>query len=396
MAAHVRTECPGCGGSLKTILDLGTTPLADHFLAEHETTPFYPLRLAACMECRLCQLLDVVDDDELYGSDYGFVTSGSPALVGHYKQWAAWALDLFGQQAKRFTVDIGCNDGTLLRNFKAAGCQVLGVDPVTSPALCDAVQENGIQVASGSFGTKMARYICDTGGPAGLITGINVAAHVTDPVDFLQGVAHLLADDGVAVFEFGSLADMLASCSWDNVYHEHRFIYSLDSFMQLARIAGLGVRCTMRTPGQGGSYRVVLDKTSRVGPLPSPMTSWRMLDTLQDRVNFSKARLVGAVEAAAERGVLAGYGATAKSCTMLNFCQLGGDLIRYIEDATPSKIGKLSPGMRIPVTGPGQRERPDTFLLLAWNYLGPVLRREQNFLQAGGRFLVPYAVPVTI
>jgi SAM-dependent methyltransferase len=393
VAAHVRTECAGCGGSLKTVLDLGSSPLADRFpLTPEEDGPAYPLRMAACTDCGLAQLLDVVDDDELFGSGYGFHTSGSPALISYYGDWARWAMRNF---SPKFVVDIGCNDGTLLQNFRAAGCKVLGVDPAEPAAVAAATD---IHVMREPFGNVTVGRIEQDHGLADLVTGINVAAHVTDPVAFLRNIRNLLASDGHAVLEFQDIEYLVAGCQFDHVYHEHRFFFGARTFAELATKAGLSIAGMIPTAGQGGSLRVILEHP-KVGHwnYQAFMGLGRIsqLSALQDRVEFVRRELLRELEQARDRGSVAGYGATAKSATLLNFCDIGPGTLAYIEDATREKWGHLTPGTHIPIRAPGERW-PATYLLLAWNYLSPVLRRERRFLSEGGRFIVPVPVPMTI
>ena len=226
----------------------------------------------------------------------------------------------------------------------------------------------------------------------------NVAAHVADPVDFLTGVADLLADDGVAVTEFQDCEALIAGCQFDHVYHEHRFYYALRPFARLARRAGLAVMGWERTPAQGGSLRVTLARQQGFIPGSSVWLEDRApYASMQDRALYAKWRLLELIGAERDAGrVVAGYAASAKSATLLNFCGIGPDQVPWIEDTTPGKIGRYAPGSRIPIRAPGGPPFADTYLLTAWNYLPGVLRREQEFLEGGGRFIVPGPVPVLI
>ncbi len=353
-----RESCAGCAStSLRVVLDLGTSPLADRFPASPgEPERRYPLRAAVCTSCWLMQLLDVVPDGDLYGADYGFLTGASPSSLDYFASLAATLLDRYGSLRGQRVAEIACNDGTLLAHFADAGCQVLGIEPAGPPAA--EARARGLQIAQEPFTAALGESI----GPC--------AAHVADPADFLAGIRELLTPFGVAVVEFQYLGDLIAGCQFDHVYHEHRFFYSMGSFARLAAAAGLRVMAWEHTPAQGGSMRVTLAR-GEAGPPRGPL------------------------EAAAGRTV-AGYGATAKSATLLNFCGIGPGLVPWVEDVTPAKIGRFTPGTHIPIVKPGDRPVPDTYLLLAWNYLGGVLRREREFTGGGGRFIVPGPVPVII
>ncbi len=388
-----RNACAVCAGELTDFLDLGSTPLADVFPADASVPEkWYPLQVAVCTSCWLAQLRDVVPDEELYGSDYGFRTGSSPGLVRYFEK-LAWGL--LKRYDKCAVAEIGCNDGTLLRYFADAGCPVIGIDP--SGAAAEADEE---LVLPAPFTLEIAKQVTENRGMAGLVLAFNVAAHVADPLDFFAGVRELLADDGVAVVEFQDFAALAAGCQYDHVYHEHRFFYSLGSFAAAAARCGLSVADWERTPSQGGSVRVHL-RPSRVIPYGSnlPSEPWLLGDAvyagMQDRADFAKRRLLELVGGELNEGrVIAGYGASAKSCTLFNFCRLGPRNVQWVEDLTPGKIGRVTPGSCIPVRGPGPV--PDTFLATSWNYLSHMVRNEEQFLVNGGRIIVPGAVPVIL
>jgi methylation protein EvaC len=392
--AAVRDECAGCGGDLEIILDLGETPLADRFPAPGgQPEIWYRLRAAVCTRCWLMQLADLVPDGELFGADYAFQTSMSPSAAAHFETVAARLLRRHGTGG--LVAEIGCNDGTLLQHFAKAGCATLGIDPA-GPAVT-AAAARGLAVVPELFTADLAARIRPG---ASLVLAFNVAAHVADPHDFLAGVREMLAPGGTAVVEFQYAGDLVAACQYDNVYHEHRFFYTAGSFGRLAARAGLQVTETEHTGAQGGSMQVTLRRGGAPDArLPRDETWLRQFTPyagLQERARYARDRLRALLEAEAAHGaVVAGYGATAKSATLLNYCGIRPGLARWVEDLTPGKTGRLTPGTRIPVVRPGERGVPDAYLLLAWNYLGGVLRREAAFIRGGGRFIVPGPVPVT-
>ena len=352
---------------------------------------WYALTAAVCTSCWLAQLREVVPDDELYGEDYGFRTGSSPEAVSYFARLAADLKDKFGP---RFTVEIGCNDGTLLQYFESAGC--LGVEP--SAAAGDIGRE--IPVYREPFSRKLAAEIQDSHGSAGLVIACNVAAHVADPRDFLTGVRTLLAQDGVAVIEFQDLAALIAGCQVDHVYHEHRFYYSLGSFSRLANASGLRVFDWEHTPAQGGSLRVFLRRGNGVIAGEPWLEDMAMYAGMQDRAVYSKRKLLALIgDEMNEARVIAGYGASAKSATLLNWCKLSPRNISWVEDLTPGKIGRVTPGSHIRIHGPGTPwpgMKPSTYLLTSWNYAGSMIRQNADFLANGGRIIIPGAVPVLL
>jgi SAM-dependent methyltransferase len=381
-----RTECGGCGESLVLILDLGASPLADKFPATADTAEtYYPLELMLCPSCWLVQLGEVVPGEELFGADYAFYTSASPSLRDYFAEVAAvLLLDL---KPDSRVVEIACNDGTLLDYFAVAGHRTYGIDPAAPAQLA---QERH-QVAMVPFTTQVARET----GKADLVLAFNVAAHVEDPHDFLRGIRALLADDGIAVVEFQNLADLVAGCQVDHVYHEHRYFYSAQTFSRLAARHGLVAKSYTRTPAQGGSLRVTLapGKPEHLPPVALHwLSKFSTYSSLQPRADHMKHTLLGILDGCA--GSVAGYGATAKSATLLNWCGIDTSHVAWVEDTTPAKIGRFTPGTKIPIRAPG--ERPDYYLVLAWNYLGGIMRRERAYLADGGRLIVPGPVPCVL
>jgi hypothetical protein len=389
-ASVKRDACAACGSSLTEFLDLGSSPLADVFPADISANErSYPLTVAICASCWLAQLRDIVPDDELYGEDYEFRTGKSPALIKYFNDLAA---KLLATQDNRFTVEIACNDGTLLRHFTGYR-PVLGVEP---SAAADNAEIRGIPVVKQLFTSALADEIVEQHGRAGTVIACNVLAHVTDPLDFLRGVCTLLADDGVAVIEFQDLARLIAGCQYDHVYHEHRFYLSITSLNRLAAKSGLRIQYWEQTEAQGGSLRVMLARGNGQLSINEPwLEDLTTYMSLQNRVEYAKNSLKILIsDELADGRVVAGWGASAKSATLLNYCQLTSREIKWVEDVTPGKIGKFTPGSHIPIHAPGTS--PDTFLMLAWNYAGGMIRRDRAFFDGGGRLIIPGAVPVIV
>jgi hypothetical protein len=395
-----RETCGGCGSpDLQTFLDLGSSPLADRFPATvDEPEDWYPLQVAVCTSCWLVQLLEVVPDGLLFGDDYGFFTGASPSAVAYFGDYADWLWTRFKSDGA-LVVEVACNDGTLLAELTGLGARTIGVEPASGPA--DAARERGLDVIGEPFDVNVAQRIVAEHGLARLVVANNVAAHVADLSDFFGGIAALLDEDGAAVVEVQYVGDLLAGNQFDHIYHEHRYFFSGASLTTVMRHHGLYAQSIRWKPAQGGSIRVVAGRDASGVQTPTAESAFlRDLGayrSVQGRVEFLRDRLVALIveEASAGRKV-AGYAASAKSATLLNFCGLGPAEIDHIVDTTPAKIGRFTPGSKIPIVAPGDRPEPDTYLLLAWNYLSGVLRRERAFVDDGGRFLVPIPYPVLL
>lgn len=381
------------------VLDLGVSPVADAYTATpDEPVSTYPLELAVCGKCRLVQLLEVLDDPILFGTGYSFYTSASPPLSAYHADYATDTLTRFGEQAAELTVELGCNDGDLLRHFAAAGCPTAGFDPATGPVAV--ARERGLDVAEVAFRAEVAAAFRDRIGPAGLVLANHVLAHVADVADFLAGIALILADDGIAMIEVQYLPDLLVNNAFDLIYHEHRNFFSLTSLAQAALRHDLHVVDAQLTDRQGGSLRATLTRKPGMSTRAAALVlRERWLDSpcayggMQGRVERIRARLRDLIHTQHEAGATVGmYGAPAKATTLLNYCELGSDDLVYCLDSTPAKQGRHIPGTGIPILAPHpDLATPDVFLLAAWNYAATIMGNNP-----GHRWILPIPAPVIL
>ncbi|MBI5163369.1 MAG: methyltransferase domain-containing protein, partial [Magnetospirillum sp.] len=223
-----RSTCRLCGGAALTpVLSLAPTPPANAFvpaaLAGREQAR-YPLDVAFCEGCGHVQLLDVVDPRALF-EDYVYVSGTSPLFVKHFADYAAEVRGRFQPPPGSLVVDIGSNDGTLLRFFKDAGHDVLGIDPARD--IARRACESGIETLCGFFTPQLAAGIGIAHGHAAVITANNVFAHIDDLAGVVNGIADLLAPEGVVVFEVSYLADVFEKTLFDTIYHEHLDYHSV-------------------------------------------------------------------------------------------------------------------------------------------------------------------------
>jgi len=393
-----RTNCSACGHvELDTFLNLGESPIADAYTTTpDEPVQRYPLEVAVCAKCRLVQLLEVVDHDVLFGTGYSFYSSASPPLSAYH---AAYARDVHARHpglVARGVLEVGCNDGDLLRHF--SDVTAIGVDPAAGPA--GVARHRGLEVLVRPFGLQAAHDIRDRRGRQGVVIANHVLAHVADVADVLAGVAALLQPDGIAMVEVQYLPDLLVNNAFDLVYHEHRNFFSLSSLEQAALRHGLFVADAELTDRQGGSLRVTF--RTRLSPPPARvaeilrserwLNSFAAYDGMQGRAERVRARLwdVLAAERAAGR-LVAGYGAPAKATTLLAFCGIGRETIPWVVDTTAAKQGRHIPGTGIPIVAPNTAPHADTYLNLAWNYLRQIMRNNP-----GHRWIIPIPAPVVL
>jgi SAM-dependent methyltransferase len=400
----VNSRCRQCqGAELLRFLDLGRQPLANSFLTSaqlDQLEPRYPLEVYVCSQCHLVQLIHVVDPSALF-RHYVYFSSAMPKVSARWRRYADEVSRRFLADSRDFVLEIGSNDGVLLRHFQRLGYRVLGVDPARNVA--DIATAGGIPTVPDFFTASLASHIHERHGLPKAILANNVFAHIDDHLDLLQGVKTLLHPDGVFVFEAPYLLDMFENLSYDTIYHEHLSYLSLRPLVRCLAGFGLEIFDVHLVPSQGQSIRVFAGHRAR-HPIhervPDLINRERhfgldRMDTYLDlavAVAASREHLVTCLRELKSRGRrIAAYGAPAKGNTVLNYCQIGTDILDFAVDDLPTKQGLFTPGMHIPVTSRAEVDRssPDCLLLLAWNYSEAVIEKEKAFVSRGGTFIVP-------
>lgn len=402
-ADATRAGCISCGHQgLLPVLDLGPMPRSDGLLrptqlAEREL--LVPLRLGFCPSCTLVQLLETRPAEEMFGEDYFYFSSYSDDLLRHSRENA---LELIASRAlapTSFVVEIASNDGYMLQNFLSAGVPVLGIDPAKHPAA--AAVAKGVDTLNDFFGRDLARQLVAQGRRADVIIANNVVAHVTDQNDLVAGLAILLAEHGQLVVEFPYVRDLIDFNEFDTIYHEHRCYFSALSANKLFERHGLYLNDVRRLKIHGGSLRLYFGKT----PSPSAAVTQLLreeralgIDTFAYYQSFAaevcsfRLRARRLIAGLKERGKrIAAYGAAAKGTIMLNFLNIDSRTIEYVVDRNEHKRGKYLPGVRIPIDAPSKlvNDRPDYVIILPWNFKDEIIAQQQEYLRAGGRFVVP-------
>ena len=383
-----RTECRIChNGGLMTLIHLGTMPLAGGFLSpeQFDSEQFYPLSLSFCPHCSLIQNLDVIDPDILF-RHYLYSSSVTRTLSAHFGRYAQSLKDA------RFVVEIGCNDGVLLRPLQNMGIKVLGIDPALN--IAQMAQEKGIEVIPEYFTEDVARAIVDGHGQPDIITASNVFAHIDDLDTVMRGISALLAPGGTYIIETRYIADMLTGMQFDTIYHEHLSYYSIHSLSALLKRYGFGIARVDYIPMHGGAIRVfarrgesspdlnnMLKVECRFG-LNKPSTYAKFAC----KVEAYRRQLREFLESCEED--ICGYGAAGRATILLNYCGIDSSFLEYMVDASPLRAGKYMPGVHIPIYSPQHFRRHPTAncLITAWNYADEIMNKEQSYT---GQFIIP-------
>ncbi len=391
--------CRACGGALRRVLDLGEMPLVNELHADPEESVAqerYPLRLAVCPECMLAQIEETVDPSRLFNGAYPYYSSQSQTFVAHARQMAVRLLarHLAARVADPFVVEIGSNDGYLLRHIAEFGVRCLGVEP--SESVAAAAEADGIRTLRRFWGRALAEEIAETEGQADLIIANNVMAHMPDIHDAVAGIATLLRPDGVFVAETPYVGDLLQACAFDTIYHEHTYYYSLAALCRLLHRHGLVVIDVERFPRlHGGSIRVTARRSEHCEPSSAVMALLREesrngLMPYERFAERAQRRMADLRWLYGRIGPGAAFGAAAKGAVLINACGLEAS-IAYAVDCTPAKQGMHVPGTRIPILPLDilRERRPPHALMTCWNFAEEALERSRAWREGGGRFIVP-------
>ncbi|GAA4007189.1 class I SAM-dependent methyltransferase [Streptomyces marokkonensis] len=393
--------CRVCDGTVHEFLDLGRQPLSDAFREPDCDTKefFFRLAVGQCESCTMVQLTESVPRDKMFHEDYPYHSSGSAGMREHFSGAARRFLATELAAPDPFIVEMGCNDGVMLSTIHQAGVRHLGFEP--SGRVAELARTKGVRVLTEFFEDSTAARIREAEGPAQVIFAANTMCHIPYPNSIFRGVDALLAPDGVFVFEDPYLGDLVEKTSFDQIYDEHFFLFSAHSVRAMAEHYGFELVDVERLPVHGGEIRYTLARTSRrtpsaaVADLLAEEDARRLSDmeTLRGfaagvmRVRDDLVALLRRLRT--EGSSVVAYGATAKSATVTNFCDIGPELVSYVCDSTPAKQHRMTPGKHIPVRPPTafRDPYPDYALLFAWNHADEIMANEQEFRRSGGRWI---------
>ena len=406
---HKKNECRICSSQdLELILDLGEQPLANAFIKKEDLEKDenkFPLKLYLCKNCYLLQLLDIVDKELLF-KEYLYLTSASKPIVNHFKKYASDVYEEFLKEIDNpLVIEIGSNDGSLLKEFKKNGADVLGIEPAEN--IAKMANEMGIPTKNVFLNYNVAKEI-SLKKKASIIVANNVFGHVEDLKEFMKCIKILSNDKGIFVFEVPYLIDLIQKLEFDTVYHEHLSYFSLMPLMKLMNEFGLEIFDIKKQKVHGGTIRVFV---ARKNNFKSSTNLKKLIDfekefgtykietykKFSEDVKQLKNLLQNKLLQFKKEGkTIFGYGAPAKGNVLLNYCSIGTKFLDYILDTTPLKQGLYTPGMHIPVRSDKicpEKASQQIALLLAWNYEEEIIQKEKEFIDNGGKFLVPIPTP---
>ncbi|HEV8654996.1 MAG TPA: class I SAM-dependent methyltransferase [Candidatus Limnocylindria bacterium] len=402
----VVTACQACASTdLEPVLFVGFLPPVNTMPpigTRPAEQPAYPAQVLRCPRCELVQLGLVVDPKILFPPEYPYTSATTKILRENFAELYREVRALVGLKGPDLVVDIGSNDGTLLRNFQNGGHRVRGVEPTDQGRRAD---EAGIPTDVAFFGLNAARRIAARDGRAAIITAANVFAHIEDVHAIIEAVAELLDDDGVFITESHYWLSLVETLQYDTIYHEHLRYYSLTSLKSLLAMHGFDTFHAKRIPTHGGSIRVYAARNGQRIPqqsvrdllaLEASTLTPARLAAFRSKVTESKLGLLGLLRDIRARGErVYGVGAPSRSSTLINYVGLDEGIIDCVgEIAGSHKIGKYIPGTLIPVVDEERlfADQPEHALLFSW-HIADELMPKLTARGFRGRFIVPLPEP---
>lgn len=385
---------------LTPFFDLGENqPPANSLRLPHELAPqAVPLCLAWSSIAKCPELTFSVDPEFLF-SHYLWVTGTSATALAYLEFFAELIESKLSNNAPRLVYEVASNDGTLLSQFQKRNFEVLGIDPARN--IASKANESGIPTIADFFNKELIDARPELKEKAGCVIARNVLPHVNDPRSVIAGMVASLHHNGLAIIEFHHNGKILKELHYDSIYHEHIFYFSVTTVVQLLSEAGLFPYDLAWSPISGGSAVLFASKFSqKVTPILEEQLELEKTSgvlSFESWVNFAShssahaKRLATLVEDSSRDGVTIGYGASARSSTMLNFAGLNSNHMKALADKSPYKHGRFSAGSNIEILSPEEALalKPNTILLLAWNFKDEIIQILKEKFRYTGKLIIP-------
>jgi len=399
-------KCRHCDSDLQyTFADLSSSPPSNSYLTKktiNELEKWYPLKVLVCDKCWLVQTEDFVGVSEMFSEDYAYFSSFSTTWLKHAEDYVEKVTSKFNINSESLVLEIAANDGYLLQYVKNKGIPCYGIEPTRSTA--EAARNKGIEIIEEFFSVDQANELIREGRQSDLIASNNVLAHVPDINDFVKGISILLKPNGIATFEFPHLLNLVELNQFDTIYHEHYSYLSLTAVLRIFEVNGLSVFDIEELPTHGGSLRVYAQRSDFGVNISSEAVN--ILKNKEDKYGMSNISfykgfqyriekvkiefLAFLIQAKQEGKQIVGYGAAAKGNTMMNFSGIREDIISYIVDKNPAKIGKFMPGSRVPIVDVSNilLTKPDYVIIFPWNLKNEIILQLEFIKEWEGKFIV--------
>jgi len=390
-------KCKITNEQIKPFMSFGKMPAANGFLKkiDFKNETFYNMEVGFSEKVSLFQLNKFSNPKIIHSTNYPFYTASSEHMKTHFKKYAVWVQKEYLKSNSKL-IEVGSNDGTFLKNFAKTNIDYLGFEP--SKTIADQASKNNIKTVNAFFNDTNIQNLKKFHNKTDVICAANVIAHIPDLKNLIHTIERLLSLKGVFIFEEPYLGSMFSKTSYDQIYDEHIFMFSVTSVKKIFQLFDFELIDVHWQKTHGGSMRYVVGRKNK-HKVSDSVHKWTIkesksrLDDMESCLKFkkncetSRTKVMNSLKKMKNEGKkICGYAATAKSTTVLNYCNLNTDTIDFICDSTNEKIGKFSPGSHIPIVPISHfhKNLPDVAYLFAWNHKDEIFSKEKEFLKKGG------------
>lgn len=396
-------ECRVCNVEIKELMSFGKMPIANAFVINKNDDQYlFNLKIGFCEKCFTFQVLEIPEAKKMFNNNYAYLASTSQVMKNHWKELGDKLIKEKKLEKSSFVVEVGSNDGIFLENISKREIPHLGID--ASKNVCDIAEKKGVKTLNGFFGVSIADEIVSKHGKADIILSTNTMHHIEDINNVAEGMSKLIKDNGIIVTEDPSLLEMIKKNSYDQIYAEHMYIWSLASMNSLFNKFNLEVFDIENNNFHGGCSRYFIGKKNK-RKISQNVIVHEKLETkiginkistykkFIENVKLSKKKLNQLIYKIKDEGKkIVGYGAPAKSTTVLNYCGLNYESIDVIYDNSATKINKYTPGkslIKIDNSSNFEKELSEYCVLFAWNHKDEILNKEKQYSKKGGKWIIP-------
>ena len=393
-------NCKITKSAIKPFISFGKMPIANGFLNKENFSKelFFDLEVGFSEKCSLFQLKDHPTPEQMFNNKYPFFTGSSEAMKIHFQKYSDFIKKNYINNNSKI-IEIGSNDGTFLKNFKNSNLDYVGFEP--SENVAEIAKQKGVRTINSFFGLNSLDLVKNFLKQTDVIFAANVICHIPELNGLIKAVDQLLSKDGVFIFEEPYLGSMFNKTSYDQIYDEHIFMFSGTSIKKIFDLFDMELIDLIKQETHGGSMRYVISRKNK-RPINKNVEKildeekLNNLDNLDSCLKFkkncenSKIKLNNLLKKYISEGKrIVGYGATSKSTTILNYCEINSEIIEYICDTTKEKIGKYSPGMHIPIVAVDKfrKDNAEIAYLFAWNHKNEILKKEVMFKKNKGKWI---------
>tara|TARA_B100000242_G_scaffold96699_2_gene66298 strand:- start:7625 stop:8893 length:1269 start_codon:yes stop_codon:yes gene_type:complete len=401
-------SCSFCNSkNISPVINFGEVALAGAFLkqAQFEIEKKYPLQVCFCNECFMVQVVNKISPEKLF-SDYFYRSSSINTLKSHFTEYAREISKRFlDDPAEAKVLEFGCNDGVLLKPLLNQGIKtVIGVDPAKN--IISKINNKELKLFNDFFQVKLAKKIVSKFGKLDIIMANNVFAHIPEINNTTEAIQLALNDDGIFIFEVHYLGNVLEEFQYDMIYHEHLYYYSLLSAKNHFNKFNMNVFDIKKIPIHGGSIRFYVTKFGSKYNKPTKAVinlereeltkkydNYETFKIFSAKINSTKQKLNSFLLDLKNKGYkIAGYGASGRANTIIQFCGIDTSILDYIIDDNPSKTGYFTPGSHIKIYSREvlkEKNPPDYILVFAWSFINEIYKRNKEYVKKGGKFIMP-------